>query len=581
MPNTRIDDYFRVNKTPLSGRRAKRLVVERSPEIEVAPNAKRPAHKRFAHLIEPVDELGHKDQVKEIPDDDIKQEIRSVSQHEAPLVISKTPVQCRRRVRQTKVTKLKSSETPIAKVKNDSKAPAFERFAYLTEPVSSRSESQPEEPKAVAETIETVAAAEDLCLTQTDLTIPVGLVLPHNLRILLELFRSCDTVVSMLHNRKELCSFDKIQPAVQEIVRRNFQEENVGQFLTVYPMVYFLRYEKQLDKFTRRPTGNYVLVLSPNLRADGTQAGHDSPSKGFLPFSGTRLIQRRNRFHSSLINLVFKAHREFLISELGVDPSQLPEDSALRRWHPKFPLESAVTCIPSAPLPVRPSESQQKITTAKEAVKAFQARALFREADACNQISLNKQQQLSPIPSPKKSAASSPMKTLNASANNSVSTASILAGIKDSSENPSKVLVPSNSAYLKGISQALINKVRARENERRLLTELTYGKVPEARRAVYCRLPMIITQVWSILRSSNSRPVPLSTVAVRVADAHPSGLSADVITEHLNILLELAPCWIEKLNWSTPHLRLKDPGRSVKDVIDLIKSKVAKEGVNI
>ncbi|VDQ04343.1 unnamed protein product [Trichobilharzia regenti] len=365
--------------------------------MQVAPNAKRPAHKRFAHLIEPVDELGHKDQVKEIPDDDIKQEIRSVSQHEAPLVISKTPVQCRRRVRQTKVTKLKSSETPIAKVKNDSKAPAFERFAYLTEPVSSRSESQPEEPKAVAETIETVAAAEDLCLTQTDLTIPL-----------------------------------------------------------------FILYHFQ----------------------------------------------------------------EFLISELGVDPSQLPEDSALRRWHPKFPLESAVTCIPSAPLPVRPSESQQKITTAKEAVKAFQARALFREADACNQISLNKQQQLSPIPSPKKSAASSPMKTLNASANNSVSTASILAGIKDSSENPSKVLVPSNSAYLKGISQALINKVRARENERRLLTELTYGKVPEARRAVYCRLPMIITQVWSILRSSNSRPVPLSTVAVRVADAHPSGLSA-------------------------------------------------------
>ncbi|CAH8511237.1 unnamed protein product [Heterobilharzia americana] len=125
------------------------------------------------------------------------------------------------------------------------------------------------------------------------------------------------------------------------------------------------------------------------------------------------------------------------------------------------------------------------------------------------------------------------------------------------------------------------HKVRAREKERRLLTELTSGKVSEARRAIYCRLPLIVTQVWSILRSSNARPVPLSTVTVRVADVHPSGLTSDVIGEHLNVLLELAPCWIEKLNWSTPHLRLKDPERSVKDVIDLIKAKVAKDGVRI
>uniref|UniRef100_A0A094ZIU9 Uncharacterized protein n=1 Tax=Schistosoma haematobium TaxID=6185 RepID=A0A094ZIU9_SCHHA len=124
-------------------------------------------------------------------------------------------------------------------------------------------------------------------------------------------------------------------------------------------------------------------------------------------------------------------------------------------------------------------------------------------------------------------------------------------------------------------------KVRARENERRLLTELTYGKVSEARRAIYCRLPLIITQVWSILRPCNARPLPLSTVAVRVADSHPSGLSADAISEHLDVLLELAPCWIEKLNWSIVHLRLKDPERSVKDVIDMIKLKVAKDGVNI
>lgn len=60
-----------------------------------------------------------------------------------------------------------------------------------------------------------------------------------------------------------------------------------------------------------------------------------------------------------------------------------------------------------------------------------------------------------------------------------------------------------------------------------------------------------------------------------------SFLRVDAISEHLDVLLELAPCWIEKLNWSIVHLRLKDPGRSVKDVIDMIKLKVAKDGVNI
>lgn len=57
-------------------------------------------------------------------------------------------------------------------------------------------------------------------LTQTEEKVPTGLPLPFDFRALLEMFRSCDTIVSMLHNRKELCSFDKLKPAVQEVVRR-------------------------------------------------------------------------------------------------------------------------------------------------------------------------------------------------------------------------------------------------------------------------------------------------------------------------------------------------------------------------
>ncbi|VEL27409.1 unnamed protein product [Protopolystoma xenopodis] len=90
--------------------------------------------------------------------------------------------------------------------------------------------------------------------------------LPSHMRLLWELFRACDNVVSMLHNRSEMCRFDKVRLSVQEIVRRDFDERHVAQFITVYPDAYKLHYERQLDKHTRQATSEFVLVLTPNLR---------------------------------------------------------------------------------------------------------------------------------------------------------------------------------------------------------------------------------------------------------------------------------------------------------------------------
>ncbi|VDP32098.1 unnamed protein product [Schistosoma margrebowiei] len=129
-----------------------------------------------------------------------------------------TVIQLKKRTQPKKVIKLKSSQSSDSIQENSSKLPAFKRFAHLSEPVSSL-KPQSIEPETSTET-QSAVSSKDLDLTQTDLTVPAGLVLPHHLQVLLELFRSCDTVVSMLHNRKELCSFDKIQPAVQEITRR-------------------------------------------------------------------------------------------------------------------------------------------------------------------------------------------------------------------------------------------------------------------------------------------------------------------------------------------------------------------------
>lgn len=66
----------------------------------------------------------------------------------------------------------------------DKSAPAYERFHSLAQPV------------------------------------PPTLSLPYKYKLLSEMFRTADTVVSMLHNRHEVCTFNKLKQAVQQMLRK-------------------------------------------------------------------------------------------------------------------------------------------------------------------------------------------------------------------------------------------------------------------------------------------------------------------------------------------------------------------------
>jgi chromatin licensing and DNA replication factor 1 len=68
--------------------------------------------------------------------------------------------------------------------KDVGKRPAFERFHALAQPPSST------------------------------------LALPYKYKILAEVFRCLETVVVMLHNRKECIYFSKLKPAVQKMLQR-------------------------------------------------------------------------------------------------------------------------------------------------------------------------------------------------------------------------------------------------------------------------------------------------------------------------------------------------------------------------
>ncbi|GAB1865310.1 DNA replication factor Cdt1 [Camponotus japonicus] len=54
------------------------------------------------------------------------------------------------------------------------------------------------------------------------------LVLPYNYRFLAEVFRCVEMISAMLFNRKEVITFNKLKPAVQEQMRRNFTLEHLA-----------------------------------------------------------------------------------------------------------------------------------------------------------------------------------------------------------------------------------------------------------------------------------------------------------------------------------------------------------------
>nr|VZI39706.1 unnamed protein product [Spirometra erinaceieuropaei] len=370
--------------------------------------------------------------------------------------------------------------------------------------------------------------------------------LPSHMHSLMEFFRACDLVVSVLHNRSEVCSFDKIKTAVQELVRSDFTETIVSQFATVYPESYSFRYDKQLDRVTKLPTSSYVLVLVPNLRSDGTQMARDSPLKGHLVFTGNRLIQRRHRFQQSLIARVRRAHKEFLVNKLALPESDLPPDSPLKRWHPAFPLDTAVPTVPSTPLPPKPDAKEGKITSASEAVIAFRARALFREAEICEKLCPHPQDvKQTAVPSPPQAPGS---------------------------------LTRPNVAALKGISESLLARVREREKAMQF-SLLTRPPIPEKQRLALSCLPTTITQVWRELRALGGRPVPVATVATRLSQSSETGLSQEGALYRIEELISLMPNWLEKVAWAKPHLRLKDLDRPLKDVIDEAKRRVVEKGI--
>ncbi|KAG7512676.1 hypothetical protein JOB18_036925 [Solea senegalensis] len=333
--------------------------------------------------------------------------------------------------------------------------------------------------------------------------VPPGLSLPYQYKVLAEMFRSMDTVVAMLHNRCETTTFAKVKQGVQDMMHKRFEENHVGQIKTVFPEAYTFRQEKNIPTFNSSiKKASYQLTVEPNVLCDKNEARP--------VLSASRLLERRHLFHENLVHIVKQHHKEFL-STL-VPPVSVPEDK-LTRWHPRFNVDT-VPVIQASTLPQPPHTG--KLATAQEVLD--KARSLI-------------------TPKMEKALVSLTMKSEDKTADTKEPA---------SSQNPAvphTSAPPATAAALKGVSQSLLDRIRAKEAHK-LQAAMTRNPSQEERLLMMSRLGELARILRTVFVAEKKPALIMEVACNRMIASYRSALSTGEMEKHLRLLADVAADWL-------------------------------------
>ncbi|RXN17678.1 DNA replication factor Cdt1-like protein [Labeo rohita] len=347
--------------------------------------------------------------------------------------------------------------------------------------------------------------------------VPPGLTLPYQYKVLAEMFRSTDTIVGMLFNRSETVTFAKVKQGVQDMMRKRFEENHLGQIKAVYPSAYTFRQEKNIPSFSATAKrSSYQLTVEPVI---------DEEFNGARPvLSASRLLERRHIFHQNLVEIVKGHHKAFLAS---LNPPIVVPDDKLSRWHPRFNVDEVPSIKPSD-LPQPPQT--EKLTSAQEVLD--KARALM-------------------TPKMEKALANMALKTAETACSKEPET----------SEKP--VVTPAETpSALKGVSQSLLERIRAKEAQK-LHATMTRNPQQEQRLSMMSRLPELARILRNVFVAEKKPALIMELACNRMIASYRSPLSSDEMEKHLRLLAELTPAWL------TVHPIRKDMYLKLNKTMDL------------
>lgn len=342
---------------------------------------------------------------------------------------------------------------------------------------------------------------------------PPGLSLPYRYKLLGEMFRSMDTIVGMLFNRSETVTFTKVKQGVEDMMRKRFEETHVGQIKTVFPSAYTFRQERNIPTFCATiKKSSYQLTLEPVL--EGSEDTGKCETRPVL--SASRLLERRRVFHTSLVDIVKEHHKVFLSS---LSPPVAVPDDKLTRWHPRFNVDEVPQPRPS-PLPQPPQT--EKLTTAQEVLD--KARALM-------------------TPKMEKALANMALKTAETASSKEPEGEAPQPTTTPASA-PVAVLTPVETpSALKGVSQSLLERIRAKEAQK-LQAAMTRNPKQEERLLMMSRLGELARILRNVFVAEKKPALIMELACKHLVASYRSALSTGEMEKHIRLLAELTPEWL-------------------------------------
>eukprot|EP00088_Acartia_fossae_P060360 TRINITY_DN7226_c0_g1_i4.p1 TRINITY_DN7226_c0_g1~~TRINITY_DN7226_c0_g1_i4.p1 ORF type:complete len:720 (+),score=223.47 TRINITY_DN7226_c0_g1_i4:51-2162(+) len=392
------------------------------------------------------------------------------------------------------------------------KVPAYERFSYLTQPVER------------------------------------SLPLPYKYRMLAEVFTCTDNVVSIYFNRHEQITYPKLVKSVQDMMRKQFGEKQLKQMKCVFPQAYFYAWHKILHKFGHKKE-EYEMNIEPNLNykndiLKGLGVNDEEGKKVKGKLTGDLLLERKNIFHNSLLQMVKDQHKKFLAT---LDPPISVDDKKLTRWHKDFDVESCSE-VDTVELPEKPQV--EKMVSAQQVL------------EKANQIfNLN--------PKLGESLASAAEKIQEKEETNKQENPSD----KPSSSTPKPEPAQPVLKGLRGLNPKLLEKIRAKEAEK-AKAEMTMDHAHIKKVRQLEKLPTLARTAKGLYVAERKASLPMELVLRKLVDSYPGQVDSRVMEEDVRALHKESDGWFRIQAVRNMEYCIINPSKDINAVCAALETKL-------
>ena len=278
-----------------------------------------------------------------------------------------------------------------------------------------------------------------------------SLPLPLTYSRLLEVFRSTDTVVSMMFNKRERITLATLAKNTTDIMNKKWTVEHLRKMICVFPQSYKLNWRSN-----RMRPDIMELVVEPNMNYKrDLMRMFDETQPGDKQMTAAILVERRDMFRNGLVDIVKDYHEEFLAS---LEPPITADRTKLTRWHKDFNVD-VLPDIDQASLPAHPDAPEVQGPDLAEKAEYFKENSKL--SDVLLDINKTNNDHTYPAPSPSK----------------------ILFSPQKSHASPMK-------SGLEGLNPSLIAKIRAKEAAKAKL-EMTRSEEKLEKIATLRKLPRL------------------------------------------------------------------------------------------